>query len=252
MCPLKNKHMKHNNREARFLGGRRSRFKELISLLSIVSEFIHGFRKLHFVKPCITVFGSARFEEKNLYYQQARAFAQLIAKKGFTVMTGGGPGIMEAANRGAKDVSGMSIGCNIELPAEQQPNPYLDFYITMNHFYVRKVLLLKYSYAFAVFPGGFGTMDELFETLTLLQTKKISNFPVVLFGKNYWSKLLEQTKVMESLGTISENDLELFLVTDSVNEGLDYINTKLEINYGAPIIVTASKSRWWYGEKGNL
>ncbi|SDI30048.1 LOG family protein [Winogradskyella thalassocola] len=244
--------MKHNNREAKFLGGRRNRIKELISLLSIVSEFIHGFRKLHFLEPCITIFGSARFEENNLYYQQARALAQLIAKKGFTVMTGGGPGIMEAANRGAKDVFGMSIGCNIELPKEQHPNSYLDFNITMNHFYVRKVLLLKYSYAFAVFPGGFGTMDELFETLTLLQNKKISNFPVVLFGKDYWSKLLEQIKVMQMLGTISENDLDLFLVTDSVSEGMNYINIKLESKYGAPLKIKTSKSRWWYGEKRNL
>jgi uncharacterized protein (TIGR00730 family) len=244
--------MKHNQNEAQFLGGKRSRFEEFTSLVSIVFEFIHGFRKLHFVKPCITVFGSARFEEQNLYYQQARAFAQLIAKKGFTIITGGGSGIMEAANRGAKDVSGKSIGCNIELPEEQQPNPYLDFNITMNHFYVRKVLLLKYSYAFAVFPGGFGTMDELFETLTLLQTKKISNFPVVLFGKDYWSKLLEQTKVMEAVGTISKKDLDLFLVTDSVSEGADYINTKLEGKYGAPIKIKTSKSRWWYGEKRNI
>lgn len=243
--------MKHNNREAKFLGGKRSRLKELVSLISIVVEFIHGFRKLHFVKPCITVFGSARFKEDNLYYQQAREFGQLIAKNGFTVMTGGGPGIMEAANRGAKDVFGTSLGCNIELPKEQQPNLYLDFNITMNHFYVRKVLLLKYSYAFAVFPGGFGTMDELFETLTLLQTKKISNFPVVLFGKDYWSKLLEQTQVMEALGTISKNDLDLFLVTDSVTEGMNYINTRLETKYDTPITVKTSKSRWWYGKKIN-
>lgn len=243
--------MKYNHREAQFLGGRRNRIKELISLFSIVSEFIYGFRKLHFVGPCITFFGSARFDEHNLYYQQARALAKLIAKNGFTVMTGGGPGIMEAANRGSKDVSGRSIGCNIELPKEQQPNPYLDFNITMNHFYVRKVLLLKYSYAFAVFPGGFGTMDELFETLTLLQTNKISNFPVVLFGKAFWSKLLEQTKVMLALETISKSDLDLFLLTDSVTEGMDYINTKLERKYGAPITIKTSKSRWWYAEKKN-
>jgi uncharacterized protein (TIGR00730 family) len=184
-----------------------------------------------------------------VYYQQARALGQLIAKKGFTVMTGGGPGIMEAANRGAKDVFGRSIGCNVELPKEQQPNPYIDFHLIMNHFYVRKVLLLKYSYAFAVFPGGFGTMDELFETLTLLQTKKISNFPVVLFGKDYWSKLLEQTKVMQDIGTICKNDLELFLVTDSVTEAMEYINTKLETKYGAPIKVKVSKTRWWFGER---
>ena len=238
-----------NQNEVKFLGGRRSRFKEFMSLLSIVFEFVHGFRKLHFLNPCITIFGSARFGEDNLYYQQAREFSQLIAKKGFTIITGGGPGIMEAANRGAKDVSGKSIGCNIELPKEQQPNLYLDFNITLNHFYVRKVLLLKYSYAFAVFPGGFGTMDELFETLTLLQTNKISNFPVVIFGKDYWSKLLEQIKVMQTIGTISEKDLELFFVTDSVAEGMEYIYTELEKIYGTPIKVRAAKTRWWLGEK---
>jgi len=241
--------MKQNHREAQFLGGKRSRLKELISVISIVFEFIRGFRKLHFVDPCITVFGSARFEEDNLYYKDAREFSKLAAKKGFTIMTGGGPGIMEAANRGAKDVSGKSIGCNVELPKEQHPNPYLDFHLTMNHFYIRKVLLLKYSYAFAIFPGGFGTMDELFETLTLLQTKKISNFPVVLFGKNYWSQLLKQIKVMQDIGTISKNDLQLFLVTDSVTEGMDYINTKLENKYGKPLKFITTKSRWWFGEQ---
>ena len=212
-----------NHREAEFLGGKRSRFKEFKSLLSIVFEFVHGFRKLHFVNPCITFFGSARFGEANLYYQQAREFAQLMAKNGFTIITGGGSGIMEAANRGAKDVAGKSIGCNITLPKEQQPNLYLDFNIALNHFYVRKVLLLKYSYAFVVFPGGFGTMDELFETLTLLQTNKIADFPVVLFGKDYWFKLLEQIDNMKTLGTISEKDVQLFLVTDSVSEGINYI-----------------------------
>lgn len=238
-----------NHREAEFLGGKRSRFKEFKSLLSIVFEFVYGFRKLHFVNPSITVFGSARFGEDNLYYQQARAFSQLMAKKGFTIITGGGSGIMEAANRGAQDVSGKSIGCNITLPKEQHPNNYLDFYITLNHFYVRKVLLLKYSYAFAVFPGGFGTMDELFETLTLLQTNKIANFPVVLFGKDYWNNLLAQIDKMRQLGTISEKDLKLFLVTDSVIEGVDYIYKKLENTYSSPIKIKTSKTRWWLGEK---
>ena len=238
-----------NHREAEFLGGKRSRFKEFKSLLSIVFEFIYGFRKLHFVSPCITVFGSARFGEANLYYQQAREFSQLMAKKGFTIITGGGPGIMEAANRGAKDVLGKSIGCNITLPKEQHPNQFLDFYITLNHFYVRKVLLLKYSYAFAVFPGGFGTLDELFETLTLLQTNKIENFPVVLFGKDYWRDLLNQIKKMEYLGTISEKDGQLFLVTDSVSEGINYIYKKLENKYKVPIKIKATKNRWWLGEK---
>ena len=241
--------MKENRRESIFLGGKRSRLKEFTSVLSILFEFIYGFRKLHFVGPCITVFGSAKFGEDNIYYKQAREFSKLMANKNFTIMTGGGPGIMEAANRGAKDVSGMSIGCNIELPKEQHPNPYLDFNITLEHFYVRKVLLLKYSYAFAVFPGGFGTMDEFFETLTLLQTNKISNFPVVLFGKKYWSKLLEQTEIMVRHGTISKEDLQLFLVTDSVTEGIDYIYKKLEKRHGASIEVKAPRTRWWFGER---
>jgi len=238
-----------NHRESEFLGGKRSRFKEFKSLLAIVFEFVHGFRKLHFVGPCITFFGSARFGEDNLYYKQARVFSQRISKKGFTIITGGGPGIMEAANRGAKDVAGKSIGCNIELPKEQQPNPYLDFNITLNHFYVRKVLLLKYSYAFVVFPGGFGTMDELFETLTLLQTSKISNFPVVLFGKDYWYNFFEQINKMQNLGTISERDVKLFLVTDSVSEGVNYIYKELEFKYGSPLKIKTSKTKWWLGER---
>ncbi|MGS0528467.1 LOG family protein [Zobellia nedashkovskayae] len=241
--------MKLNHREAKFLGGRRSRLKEFISVVSIVFEFIRGFRKLHFVDPCITFFGSARIGEDNLYYKSAREFSKLAANKGFTIMTGGGPGIMEAANRGAKDVYGKSIGCNVELPKEQQPNPYLDFYLTMNHFYIRKVLLLKYSYAFAIFPGGFGTMDELFETLTLLQTKKISDFPVVLFGKDYWSQLLKQINVMQEVGTISKKDLQLLFVTDSVTEGMDYIYSKLENKYGKPLKFKTAKSSWWFGER---
>lgn len=238
-----------NNSESQFLGGKASRLKELRSVFNILAEFIHGFRKLHFVGPCITVFGSARFGEEQRYYKNARDFGQLIAKEKFTVMTGGGPGIMEAANRGAKDALGVSIGCNIELPKEQQPNPYLDLNVTLKHFYVRKVLLLKYSYAFVVFPGGFGTMDELFETLTLIQTKKIFIFPVVLFGKDYWSNLLEQTSVMERQGTISDNDLQLFLVTDSVKDGMDYILTKLRENNVIPFQIKETKKRWWLGEK---
>ncbi|MCK0130598.1 TIGR00730 family Rossman fold protein [Flavobacteriaceae bacterium F08102] len=241
--------MKQDHEEAQFLGGRRSRVKEFVSVLSIGFEFIKGFRKLHFTDPCITVFGSARFEEDNAYYKSAREFSTLASKKGFTIMTGGGPGIMEAANRGAKDVAGKSIGCNIKLPKEQQPNPYLDFNLSVNHFYIRKVLLLKYSYAFAVFPGGFGTMDEFFETLTLLQTKKISNFPVVLFGKDYWSPLLDQLNQMERVGTISKDDLQLFCVTDSVTEGMEYINAKLEEKYGGPIKFKPTKRRWWFGER---
>src|SRR5881275_691893 len=151
-----------------FLEGPRSRFDELVTLLRVLLDFLRGFRVLHFVGPCVTVFGSARIKEGHPSYELARKMGAAIAQLGFTVMTGGGPGIMEAANRGAKDVNGMSIGCNIRLPHEQQPNAYLDRFITLDRFYVRKVLLVKYSYAFVVLPGGYGTLDELFEVVTLI------------------------------------------------------------------------------------
>src|SRR5262249_9523341 len=157
---------------------------------------------LHFVGPCVTVFGSARFKEDHPYYELARTVGQRLAKLGFTVMTGAGPGIMEAANRGAKDVGGYSVGCNIVLPHEQKINAYLDRVVTFRHFYVRKVMLVKYSYAFAVLPGGLGTLDELFEAATLIQTGKIQNFPVVLFRKDYWQPLVDLLREMVDVGTI--------------------------------------------------
>ena len=161
----------------RFLQGPQPRRKELVRALRIMAEFIRGFRALHFVGPCVTVFGSARFKEDHPYYALGREVGRELARAGFTVMTGGGPGIMEAANRGAKEVGGRSVGCNIELPAEQKPNPYLDRWITFHHFFVRKVMLVKYSYAFVALPGGFGTLDEIFETATLVQTGKIRGVP---------------------------------------------------------------------------
>jgi uncharacterized protein (TIGR00730 family) len=238
----------NRNGESKFLRGKSTRFAEFKSVLSILFEFIYGFRNLHFVGSCMTVFGSARFDENHKYYEQARAFGSRIAREGFTTMTGGGPGIMEAANRGAKDVSGMSVGCNVELPMEQDPNPYLDLNITLNHFYVRKVLLLKYSFAFIVFPGGFGTLDELFETLTLIQTKKISQFPLVLMGSDYWSELMDQIEVMKGMGTISSGDEKLFLVTDSVEEGMRYILNGLEEKYGKGYTPEKTRRHWWLGE----
>src|SRR5579871_3702280 len=162
-----------------FLEGPHSRGSELLFSLRVFREFIRGFRNLHFVGPCVTVFGSARFTEAHPYYEMAREIGQKLAALGFSVMTGGGPGIMEAANRGAKEANGLSLGCNIRLPVEQKPNAYLDRWVTFDHFFVRKVLLFKYSYAFVIMPGGFGTSDELFEALTLVQTSKISHFPIV-------------------------------------------------------------------------
>ncbi|MFT6716336.1 MAG: hypothetical protein ACJA0Q_000972 [Saprospiraceae bacterium] len=219
------------NKEFDFLSGPTSRLREFLNVLQIAGEFINGFRKLHFVGPCITVFGSARTKEGDKYYQAAVRFGEEIARSGFATMTGGGPGIMEAANRGAQKEGGKSIGCNIELPMEQFPNPYLDIDIGFKQFYVRKVILLKYSYAFIVLPGGFGTLDELFETITLIQTKKTKRFPIVLFGKDYWSKMMEFIDVMKQEGTISDGDKGLFMVTDSVEEGMEYISSFIKEHF---------------------
>ena len=206
-----------------FLEGPQSRSWEFIFTLKVLFEFIKGFRKFHFLGPCATVFGSARFTESHPYYEKAREMGAKLAKLGFTVMTGGGPGIMEAANRGAKEGGGYSVGCNIVLPMEQQPNKYLDKWVKINYFFVRKVLLSKYSYAFIVMPGGYGTLDEFFEALTLIQTNKIKHFPIVLFGKEYHKELGEHLDKMKSSETISEKDLKLFLFTDNVEEAARHI-----------------------------
>jgi uncharacterized protein (TIGR00730 family) len=206
-----------------FLEGPRSRKSELLSVIKIGLEFIKGFRTLHFVGPCVTVFGSARFHEDHPYYALAREVGARLARLGFTVMTGGGPGIMEAANRGAREAGGRSVGCNITLPEEQKLNPYLDVCITFEHFFVRKVMLVKYSYAFVVMPGGLGTMDELFEAITLIQTGKIEGFPVVVFGREYWRRLFELLSDMVRLGTIAAKDLDLLLLTDSPEEAMAHI-----------------------------
>ena len=209
--------------EQRFLSGPRSRWKEFLSVFSIMGEFLRGFRTLHFVGPCVTVFGSARFSEEHPYYRLTQQVGAELARMGFTVMTGGGPGLMEAASRGAKEVGGLTVGCNIVLPEEQKLNPYLDHAIAFNHFFVRKVMLVKYSYAFVVMPGGIGTMDELFEALTLIQTKKIENFPVVLMGIEYYRPLMAVLVKMVRAATIANTDLDLLLLTDSVEEAMSHI-----------------------------
>jgi hypothetical protein len=211
--------------ERLFLEGPRSRPEELWRVLRIAREFFMGFRALHFVGPCVSVFGSARFQEDHHYYSLARDMGARLSQMGFTIMTGGGPGIMEAANRGAKEAGGQSIGCNILLPHEQQLNPYVDKQITFRYFFVRKVMLVKYSYAFVVMPGGFGTMDELFESLTLIQTRKIVEFPVILMGREYWTPIFEFCKRMVQATTISPEDLNLLFLTDSVEEAVGYIHT---------------------------
>jgi len=195
-------------------------------------EFIRGYRKLHFIGPCVTVFGSARFKEDHPYYKLARETGAAITKLGFAVITGGGPGIMEAANRGAKEAGGKSVGCNIILPHEQAPNPHLDHWVDMDLFFVRKTLLTKYSYAFVVMPGGYGTLDELFESLTLIQTGKIEKFPVVLMGKEYHKVLYEHIKLMIREKTISPKDIDLFLFTDSVEEAIAHIEKHAVEGFG--------------------
>jgi uncharacterized protein (TIGR00730 family) len=210
--------------EETFLVERRSRRAEFLNALRILYEFVRGFRALHFVGPCVTVFGSARFDEGHAYYELARALGAALARAGYTVMTGGGPGIMEAANRGAREAGGHSIGCNIALPMEQEPNPYLDRFIEFDHFFVRKVMLVKYSQAFVVMPGGFGTLDELFETITLVQTGKIEVFPVVPMGMDYWQPLGDfMRETMLSKGAISPSDLDFIHPTDSIEEALAVI-----------------------------
>jgi uncharacterized protein (TIGR00730 family) len=212
-----------SKQEAVFLEGPHPRWKEFTFLLHVMSEFIKGLRKLHFVGPCVTVFGSARFEETHPYYQLAREIGKEIVKLGFTVMTGGGPGIMEAANRGAKEEGGRSIGCNIVLPKEQKPNPYLDLWVDIDYFFIRKVLLTKYSYAFVVMPGGYGTLDEFFEAITMIQTGKFQKFPVVLFGKSFHEKLYNHLQNLVIEQTIGPEDIKLFLFTDSVEEAIKHI-----------------------------
>ncbi len=219
--------------EREFLSGPHSRFREFTFVVRVMKEFIRGFRVLHFVGPCITVFGSARFKEDHPHYDHARAVGARLAEMGFTVMTGGGPGIMEAANRGAKEAGGTSIGLNIELPFEQHANPWLDVMVMFEHFFVRKVMLVKYSLGFVVMPGGFGTMDELFEAITLIQTKKITNFPIVLMGKEYYSELVDTIRNrMVQEGTISKDDLDLFLVTDSVDEMEEFLRARVVKRFG--------------------
>jgi len=229
-----------------YLEGPKSRGYELKFAWNVFWQFIKGFRTLHFVGPCVTVFGSARFKEDNRYYQQARSMGKRIAELGLTTMTGGGPGIMEAANRGAFENGGISVGCNIQLPFEQRPNPYTNRSITFEHFFLRKVMLIKYSYAFIIMPGGFGTMDEFFETLTLVQTKTITGFPIVLFGKEYYKQLMEAIEDMARQGTIATEDMSLVLLTDSEDEAIDHIRSYITTNYK---IKPRKRLRWLFEKR---
>lgn len=217
--------------ERGLLVGPRSRREEAGRVFRIAMEFIRGFRRLHFIGPCVTVFGSARFKDGHPFYEQAREVGSQLARAGFAVMTGGGPGIMEAANRGAREAGGLSLGCNIVLPMEQEPNRYLDRFIEFRYFFVRKVMLVKYSCAFVVLPGGFGTLDELFETATLVQTRKITQFPIILMGTGYWRPVIDfMRERMTEAGTISPEDPELIQITDSAERAVEIIRESAAIH----------------------
>jgi hypothetical protein len=233
--------------EGKFLFGPQNRRTELWRALRVFLEFIRGFRALHFVGPCVTVFGSARFREDHRYYELAREVGRRLARVGFTVMTGGGPGIMEAANRGAKEAGGRTVGCNILLPHEQEPNRYLDTFVEFRYFFVRKVMLAKYSYAFVILPGGFGTLDEAFEMATLIQTGKVKDFPLVVMGTEYWKPIYDFMEGMVKEGTIDQADLDRLIVTDSPEEAVAKIHEASTRKFG---LVWQPKPRWYFSEGG--
>jgi uncharacterized protein (TIGR00730 family) len=235
--------------ERQFFRGHRPRGTELLEAVRIFGELLRGFRGLHFVGPCVTVFGSARFKEDHPYYTMARELGSKLAEAGFTVMTGGGPGIMEAANRGAKEAGGASVGSNIILPVEQKPNPYLDRFVEFRYFFIRKALLEKYSYAFVAMPGGIGTLDELFETSVLIQTGKMKDFPLVLMGKTFWEPLVDFLRSrLLAAGTVDEADTHRWILTDSPEEAVKIIRERAMTQFGLTYGPRA-KPRWWMGER---
>ena len=198
------------------------------AIFKIMAEFVEGYERLGKMGPCVSIFGSARTKEDHEYYKLAENIAYELTQNGYGVVTGGGPGIMEAGNKGAHRGKGTSVGLNIELPFEQHDNPYIDKdkSLDFDYFFVRKVMFVKYSQGFVVMPGGFGTLDELFEAITLIQTKKIGKFPIVLVGRKFWSGLIDWIKnTMITEGTISPNDLDLISIVDTEDEVLDVINT---------------------------
>ena len=212
--------------ERAFLQGPKSRTYELHHAFKVFFEMMKGLRKFHFIGPCVTVYGSARFDSTHKYYRQAYEIGRELSRRGFAVMTGGGPGIMEAANKAAREYGGCSVGCNITLPSEQKPNPYLDVWMEFRYFMVRKYMLAKYSYGFVAMPGGFGTLDELFGILTLIQTKKMKDFPVVLVGLEFWRPLREliEGRLVEAK-TINPTDTKTLYFTDSPAEAAAFIQS---------------------------
>jgi uncharacterized protein (TIGR00730 family) len=235
--------------ERLFLQGPHARRHELRQAVRVFGECIRGFRALHFVGPCVTVFGSARFGSGHPYYELGVDLGARLAEAGVTVMTGGGPGLMEAANRGARRAGGRSIGCNIRLPQEQQPNPYLDRMVEFRYFFIRKLMLVKYSYAFVALPGGFGTLDEIFETAVLIQTGKIKRFPLILLGVEFWSPLMSMIRErLLTAGTIDPGDVERLTLTDSPDEAVARIREVAMRDFGLTY-GPRPRPRWFLGER---
>ena len=214
------------------LSGPGGRIRDLSTIFRVGLDLIRGFRALHFAGPCVTIFGSARTKPGSSYYEMARQMGEACARLGFTVITGGGPGIMQAGNQGAFEAGGRSIGVNIELPFEQSLNPYVQGSVTMRYFFTRKVVLIKYSYAFVVLPGGAGTLDEMFETMTLIQTGKLKMFPIVLMGKDYWKPLMDFVYRMAEEGTISPDDPELIFFTDDIEDAKAHLQRHAVRQFG--------------------
>lgn len=237
-----------NARERRYLEGPQSRRFEFVHALRILAEYFRGIRALHFVGPCVTVFGSARLGEDDPGYALGRETGRLLSEAGFTVMTGGGPGLMEAANRGARDAQGRSVGCNIRLPIEQLANRYVDHVVAFEHFFVRKVMLVKYSYGFIALPGGLGTFDEIFEAATLIQTGKIRDFPIVLLDHAFWDPVLDvlETDLIKRR-TIEPRDVARLVVTDSPREAVEHIRRNASEKLG--LVYVQRPRRWWLGER---
>ena len=234
----------HANHQLDILNGPESRFKEFRRALNVFFEIIRGYRGLHFIGPCVTVFGSARFKPDHHYYKLTEELGYELALAGFTIMTGGGPGVMEAANKGAKKAQGKSVGCSIILPREQKQNAYLDKWVEFKYFFVRKLMLAKYSYAFVAAPGGFGTLDELFEVLTLIQTKKMRDYSVVLMGVDYWKPMLTFIQKMAHENTIDQTDLDKIILSDNTKEIAQIIRTKGLSEHG--LIDRKPMRKFWF------
>jgi uncharacterized protein (TIGR00730 family) len=231
------------------LSGPSSRLRDLTTLFRVAKDLLTGFRALHFAGPCVTIFGSARTKPGSQYYEMARKMGAACARLGFTVVTGGGPGIMQAGNQGAFEAGGRSLGVNIELPFEQSLNRYVQRSVTMRYFFTRKVVLVKYSYAFIIMPGGSGTMDEMFETMTLIQTGKLKIFPIILMGKDYWQPLMDFIHQMVEEGTLSPDDPDLIFFTDDVEDAAAHLQRHAVRQFGLRR-KRAPKAIRLLGEKG--